>query len=314
MEAKDDIYNQISLAAVATAILEPPFVGGKSTYTSANIHCLDAMSVLLFDRLDEIVRVGKSIRSEMKSKHRSISTTQQQPQSRTIKCYFDASADGLLNITIISITDNLFIEDRKWFSLDSGSNDYDLWVLLLSKKRKTDNETVICDTDSNKENCPNRDNNTNIQEDSEDDQENTTKEMNTNKKEPLTISDTMLVTEMLVHSILPKLMSERLLSMKRKSLEFTIPSFVSDKNDSGISDSESHHYPLWSSSSSASSHSSSSTSSSSQSSSISSSTLSTSTIPPILIFLDGDYHKLDQLEWRTKSRRCLERQRILHWT
>ena len=84
------------------------------------------MSVLLFDRLNEIVTVGKSIRSEMKSKHRSISKTQQQPQSRTVKCYFDASADGLLNIAIISITDNLFIDDRKWFSLDSGSNDYDL--------------------------------------------------------------------------------------------------------------------------------------------------------------------------------------------
>ena len=84
LEAKDDIYNQISLAAVATAILEPPYIGGKSLYTSANIHCIDAMSVLLFDRLNEIVRVGKSIRSEMKSKHRSISKTQVQPQSRTV--------------------------------------------------------------------------------------------------------------------------------------------------------------------------------------------------------------------------------------
>ena len=61
LEAKDDIYNQISLAAVATAILEPPFVGGRNLYTSANIHCIDAMSMLLFDRLDEIVRVRKSI-------------------------------------------------------------------------------------------------------------------------------------------------------------------------------------------------------------------------------------------------------------
>ena len=136
LEAKDDIYNQISLAAVATAILEPPFVGGRSLYTSANIHCIDAMSVLLYDRLNEIVRVGKTIRSEMKSKHRSISKTQLQPQSRTVKCYFDASADGLLNIAIISITDNLFTEDRKRFSLDSGSNDYDLWVFLISKKRR----------------------------------------------------------------------------------------------------------------------------------------------------------------------------------
>ena len=171
-----------------------------------------------------------------------------------------------MNIAIISITDNLFIDDRKWFTLDSGSNDYDLWVLLLSKKRKSSKETFICDIDSNKENCPNRDNNKNIQEDSEDDQENATKEMSTNKKEPLTISDTMLVTEMLVHLILPKLMSKRLLSMNRKSLEFNIPSSDSDKSSSSYSASSS-----W------------------QLSSNSSSTLSPSTIPPILIFMDGDY-------------------------
>ena len=72
----------------------------------------------------------------MKSNHRSISKTQLQPQSRTVNCYFDASAGGLFNISMISITDNLFTEDRKWFNLDSGSNDYDLWVLLISKKRE----------------------------------------------------------------------------------------------------------------------------------------------------------------------------------
>lgn len=67
----------------------------------------------------------------MKFRRRSISTTQINPQSR----YFDASADGLLNLAIVSISDNLFTDDRKWFSVDSGSNDYGLYVLLLSKKR-----------------------------------------------------------------------------------------------------------------------------------------------------------------------------------
>ena len=59
LEAKDDIYNQMSIAAVATAILGPPFVGGKSLYISSNKRCKDAMSVLSFDRLNEIARVCK---------------------------------------------------------------------------------------------------------------------------------------------------------------------------------------------------------------------------------------------------------------
>ena len=212
LEATDDIYNQISLAAVATTILEPPVVGGKSSYTSANIHCIDAMSVYLFDRLNEIVRVGKTIRSEMKSKHRSMSKTQLQPQSRTVKCYFDASADGLLNIAIILITDNLVTVDRNWFRLDSGSNDYDLWVLLTSKKRKKNKNINVSEEESNKGNCP-ISNNANITAESKDEQVNTLKEINENKnyKAPLTISDTMLMTEMLVNSIVPKLINKRLL-------------------------------------------------------------------------------------------------------
>lgn len=71
------------------------------------------MSVLLFHRLNEIVRVGKTIRSEMESKHRSICKTHLQPQSRTVKCYFDASADGLLNIAIVLITDNFIYRRQK---------------------------------------------------------------------------------------------------------------------------------------------------------------------------------------------------------
>ena len=67
---------------------------------------------------------------------------------------------------------------------------------------------------------------------------------------------------MLVHSISPKLMRKRLLPMKRKSLEFTVPSFHSGRN---------------------------SESSSSSSPSSSFSTFSSPTIPPILIFSDGDY-------------------------
>lgn len=82
------------------------------------------MSILLFDRLNDTVRVGTSVRQEMKIQSRSISVTKNQPQCRTVKCYFDTSADGLLNIAIISIADRLFNEKRKWFHLDSGSNDY----------------------------------------------------------------------------------------------------------------------------------------------------------------------------------------------
>lgn len=106
LEAKSDIFNQISLAAVATAILAPnvtsdqlldPEFKIESEYTLNNIHCIDAMSVLLFDRLNEGVRIGNNIRAELKRKSRSISKTINQPQSRTVKCYFDANASHMAN-------------------------------------------------------------------------------------------------------------------------------------------------------------------------------------------------------------------------
>ena len=99
-------------------------------YRLENIHCIDPTSVLLFNRLHEVVRVGKSIRAEINFRHRSISTTQINHRSRTVKCYFDASSSA-----IASITDIFFTEDRKWSGADSGSRDYDLYGLLLRKKR-----------------------------------------------------------------------------------------------------------------------------------------------------------------------------------
>jgi hypothetical protein len=70
------------------------------------------MSVLLFDRLHGVVRIGKRNRKDMKNKHSSVSITTANAQSRTVKCYFDASADSLLNIAVISITDRLFKEEK----------------------------------------------------------------------------------------------------------------------------------------------------------------------------------------------------------
>ena len=66
LDAKNDIFNQISLAAVVSAILAPIDIGVKSIYKPSNIHCVDAMSILLFDRLNDTVRVGLSVRKEMK--------------------------------------------------------------------------------------------------------------------------------------------------------------------------------------------------------------------------------------------------------
>ena len=148
LDAKNDIFNQISLAAVVPAILAPVDIGVKSVYKPSNIHCVDAMSILLFNRLNDTVRVGPSVRKEMKNQSSSISVTKNQPQCRTVKCYFDTSADGLLNVAIISIADRLFSEKRKWFRFDSGSNDYTLWVLLISKNTKNKN------TVTDKENIP----------------------------------------------------------------------------------------------------------------------------------------------------------------
>ena len=148
LDAKNDIFNQISLAAVVSAILAPVDIGAKSLYKPSNIHCVDAMSTLLFDRLNDTLRVGSSVRKEMKNQSRSISVTKSQPQCHTVKCYFDTSADGLLNVAIISIAGRLFSEIRKWFHLDSGINDYSLWVLLISKNAKNKNDK------SDKENNP----------------------------------------------------------------------------------------------------------------------------------------------------------------
>ena len=102
-------------------------------------------------------------------------------------------------------------------------------------------------------NCPNNDNN--ITEDFEEEEVNTIKEINKNKnvKYPLTRSNTGLIAEMLVYSIIPKLMSKKLLYMKRKTLEFTIPSSVSDNCASCISENKNHHKSQSSSSSSSSS-------------------------------------------------------------
>ena len=147
LDAKNDIFNQISLAAVVSAIIAPVDVGVKSIYKPSNIHCVDAMSILLFDRLNDTVRVGTSVGKEMKRQSRSISVTKNQPQCRTLKCYFDTSADGLLNVAIISIADRYSVK-KKWFHLDSGSNDYTLWVLLISKNTKNKNDVL------GKENIP----------------------------------------------------------------------------------------------------------------------------------------------------------------
>ena len=228
LDAKNDIFNQISLAAVVSAILAPAAVGVKSLYKPSNIHCVDAMSILLFDRLNETVRVESSVRKEMKSQSRSISVTKNQPQCRTVKCYFDTSADGLLNVAIISIADRLFSEKRKWFHLDSGSNDYSLWVLLISKNTKNKNNV------SDKENNPPNINDSNQCETTiEELKENESEEEedivingllnNKNFKEIPTITDTVIMTEMLEHVILPYLVQKRQTSMNRKSVEFTVP-------------------------------------------------------------------------------------------
>ena len=134
-----------------------------------------------------------------------------------MKCYFDTSADGLLNVAIISIADRLFSEKRKWFRLDSGSNDYSLWVLLISKN--TRNKNTVTD----KENIPSNINESNqINTTTGDSAENEIEEedivingllKNKNYKEIPTITDTVIMTEMLEHVILPYLVQKRVVSM-----------------------------------------------------------------------------------------------------
>jgi hypothetical protein len=91
----------------------------------------------------------------LKNKHSSVSITTANARNRAVKCYFDASADVLLNIAVISITDRLFKEEKKWYKIDSGSTDYDVWLLLFSKKRKYRNLENEKDFSSEKENRPN---------------------------------------------------------------------------------------------------------------------------------------------------------------
>ena len=278
LDAKNDIFNQISLAAVVSAILAPVDIGAKSVYKPSNIHCVDAMSILLFDRLNDTVRVGSSVRKEMKNQSRSISVTKNQPQCRTVKCYFDTSADGLLNVAIISIADRLFSEKRKWFHLDSGSNDYSLWVLLISKNAKNKKNNV-----SDKENNPPNINESNHSEtDIEKLKENESEEeddtvingllKNKNFKEIPTITDTVIMTEMLEHVILPYLVQKRKVSMNRKSAEFTVPPSRNPLSHSSFESSFS-----------------STSASSSRSSTLFVETDLSRIPPPILVYLDGDY-------------------------
>ena len=71
---------RIFLMSVAAAILEPSTVEKKSLCRFENIQCIDAISVLLFGRLHEVVRVSKSVRAEMKVRHRSIMTKNLSPE------------------------------------------------------------------------------------------------------------------------------------------------------------------------------------------------------------------------------------------
>ena len=284
LDAKNDIFNQISLAAVVSAILAPVEPGVKSIYKRSNIHCVDAMSILLFDRLNDTVRVGPTVRKEMKTQSRSISVTKNQPQCRTVKCYFDTSADGLLNVAIISIADRLFIEKRKWFRLDSGSNDDTLWVLLISKNTK--NKNTVLGKENNPSNANVNNQGRTIAEESkenevkEDNEEEEEEDIiingllkNKNFKEIPTITDTIIMSEMLEHVILPNLVQKRKASMNRISAEFTVPPSRNAQYQTSNSESSS-----------------SSTSISSSSPNIPIVETDFSRIPPpILVYLDGDY-------------------------
>jgi hypothetical protein len=102
---------------VATAIFAPSEEGEPSLRMPENSHCVDAMTVLMFDDLKGGVRVDSTVVTELKSKSRSVSTTKNQPLKRNIKCYFDTTAAGFLNAVVISITDRKFKEPRKWFQV-----------------------------------------------------------------------------------------------------------------------------------------------------------------------------------------------------
>lgn len=96
---------------------------------------------------------------------------------------------------------------------------------------------------------------------------------NRNFKEIPTITDTVIMTEMLEHVILPNLVQKRKASMNRISSEFTVPPSRNAQYQTSNSESSS-----------------SSTSTSSSSPNIPVVEIDFSRIPPpILVYLDGDY-------------------------
>jgi hypothetical protein len=255
LEAKGDMYNQVSLASVATAILRHPNLDGLSEYRRQNIHCVDAMSVYLFDKNSQGVRVGKTVRKDMKRKSRSISKTMNQPQSRTVKCYFDCNAEGNLDIVVISITDRLFTEKRKWIRINQNKHTYELWVLLLNKAPQEKKTTAHDNNESNKENVASNENknrnkkskHNNIEEEKEevednedeyDEDEDIEEEQklmknlmkNKNYQEPLTVNDTRIMAEMLETILIPKLIRTRKIYMEDLPVTYSTPSEKNNHN------------------------------------------------------------------------------------
>jgi hypothetical protein len=179
LAAKSDMFNQISLAAVATAIFTPSGEDVASLQIPENSHCLDAMTVVMFDDPKEGVRVDNAAVIDLKRKARSISRTKNQPQRRVVKCYFDTTAAGYLNAVIISITDRKFKEPRKWFQVDSGCDQYVLWVLCIAKtskqsekERNKENVSNSNDNNNDSNSNSNSNNNNNINNDNDNNNDN----------------------------------------------------------------------------------------------------------------------------------------------
>jgi hypothetical protein len=154
------MFNQISLATVAAAIFTPSGEDIASLQIPENSHCLDAMTVVMFDDPKEGVRVDNAAVIDLKRKARSISRTTNQPQRRVVECYFDTTAAGYLNAVIISITDRKFKEPRKLFQVDSGCDQYVLWALCIAKSSKQSEK------ERNKENVSSSNDNNNDSYDS----------------------------------------------------------------------------------------------------------------------------------------------------
>lgn len=102
-----------------------------------------------------------------------------------------------------------------------------LWVLLISKNAK--NKSSLSEKENNP---PNIKESNQCEAPNEELNENDTEEedliingllKNKNYKEIPTITDTVIMTEMLEHVILPYLVQKRKVSMNRKSVEFTVP-------------------------------------------------------------------------------------------